>query len=63
MSIDIKKLTSDDIGRLVVYENHYANKLEEGVITSWNDEYIFVRYGADKHSKATYPQDLRYAIK
>ena len=31
---------------------------EEGVITSCNDEFVFVRYEGDFHSKATRPDDL-----
>ena len=38
----------DDIGRAVVGNR---GKLEEGVITSFNDHSVFVRYGADLHSK------------
>lgn len=49
--------TEKDIGRKVVY---YGCKAEEGVITSFNDSYIFVRYGSDIHSKATNREDLEY---
>ena len=47
------------IGHKVVYRagvhrKNYAST-EEGVITSVNDHYVFVRYGADTGSKATYP--------
>jgi hypothetical protein len=47
--------TEHDIGRAVAYTgNRYpGGKLEEGVITSFNDYAVFVRYGADKHSKGT----------
>lgn len=31
---------------------------EDGVITSVNDRYVFVRYDGDKGSKATTPTDL-----
>jgi hypothetical protein len=52
--------TEQDIGRAVVYTgNRYpGGKLEEGVITSFNDYRVFVRYGADLHSKATSRADL-----
>jgi hypothetical protein len=52
--------TENDIGRAVVYTgNRYpGGKLEEGVITSFNDYRVFVRYGADFHSKATSRPDL-----
>lgn len=31
---------------------------EDGMITSVNDTYVFVRYAGDQHSKATSPEDL-----
>ena len=34
--------------------------LEEGVITSFNPAYVFVRYGADAGSKATLRKDLEW---
>jgi len=60
--IDITKLTESDIGRGVVYKAHLADGLtiprEDGVIVSWSDRYVFVRY---KHGvKATYPRDLEW---
>ncbi len=56
------KPTEDDIGRTVVYTgNRYpGGKLEEGVITSFNDSSVFVRYGSDKNSKGTSRQDLEW---
>jgi hypothetical protein len=41
--------TEEDIGRAVVYTgNRYpGGKLEEGVITSFHDHAVFVRYGSD----------------
>src|SRR6266852_2365640 len=52
--------TTSDIGRGVIYTgNRYpGGKLEEGVITAFNDYRVFVRYGADFHSKATSRPDL-----
>ena len=54
--------TNDDIGRAVVYTgNRYpGGKLEEGVITSFNDYRVFVRYGSDKGSKSTSREDLEW---
>jgi len=49
--------TKDDIGRRVVYRLHCGLK-EVGVITSFNDHCVFVRYGGDLHSKATRREDL-----
>lgn len=48
--------TGDDIGRKVVYRG------EEGVITSFNDSYVFVRYGSDFGVKATRREDLEFAL-
>lgn len=57
------KLSEAQEGRKVVYtpfkECDPKNK-EEGVITSFNDKFIFVRYGSDYGSKATRLEDLEY---
>ena len=42
----------------VVYRSHPEAAPEEGVITSVTGAFVFVRYGADVHSKATRPEDL-----
>ena len=54
--------TQGDIGRSVVYtgNRHPDGRLEEGVITSFNEATVFVRYGADKHSKGTARADLEW---
>ncbi len=49
----------DNIGAAVVYKLFAdARHFEAGVITSVNDSYVFVRYGDDTGSKATYASDL-----
>ena len=52
--------TEDDIGRAVVYTGNRfpGGELEEGIITSFHDHAVFVRYGSDEHSKATLRADL-----
>ena len=69
----IGDLHDADVGRRVIYRprhtklNHFNTLTgllayeEEGHITSWNQEYVFVRYAPDEHSKATNPRDLRLA--
>jgi len=54
--------TADDIGRKVVYtSNRYpGGELEEGVITSFNRRFVFVRYGSQVGSKATDRHDLEW---
>jgi hypothetical protein len=49
----------DDIGRAVVYTGK-AWRQARGVITSFTDRSVFVRYGADTHSKATSRADLEW---
>lgn len=53
-----------NIGRYVTYtpyEGCPKEQLELGVITSVNNNYVFVRYGNDINSKATYPEHLKLA--
>jgi hypothetical protein len=52
--------TSTDLGRAVIYTgNRYpGGKPEEGVVTSFNEHSVFVRYGVDRGSKATARADL-----
>lgn len=33
---------------------------ESGVISSWNDQFVFVRYGGKQTSQATSPSDLDF---
>ena len=51
--------SEDDIGRAVVYTGP-GGAIEEGVITSFNNICVFVRYGANKHSKGTSRDDLEW---
>jgi hypothetical protein len=46
------------IGDGVVYRS--GGDAEDGVITSVNSTYVFVRYRGDTGSKATYPEDLEF---
>lgn len=60
--IDIKKLKETDKGRKVIYipQSRSIVKPEEGVISSWNKNYVFVKYGSDTTSKATSPENLKF---
>ena len=58
--IDIKTLTQEDIGRRVVYEKQYT--LDEGIISSYNDKYIFVKYGTCATAQVTSPEDLTFSF-
>lgn len=52
--------TEKDIGRKVIYTDRTGRK-EEGIITSFNKWYIFVRYNGDNHSKATNRSVLEFS--
>lgn len=52
--------TNLDINRSVIYKTWNNQTTEEGVITSFNHFYIFVRYGSDKQSKATKRENLQW---
>jgi hypothetical protein len=45
-------------GDLVEYRPGGGCRAERGFVTSANDRYVFVRFGADEHSKAVDPRDL-----
>lgn len=62
MKIKGIKLTEKSKGRTVTYIPHHANgnihhpDCEEGIISSWNDLYIFINYTGTP--TATRPKDL-----
>jgi hypothetical protein len=52
-------LAAAAVERAVVYlPSRRWGRLESGVITSVNDTFVFVRYGANQTSTATRPEDL-----
>lgn len=51
---------AEHIDRGVVYVPYEGAAPEQGVITSANQTYVFVRYDGDQQSKATRPEDLRW---
>lgn len=57
--------TEADIGRGVYYTgNRYpGGKTEPGVITSFNNAVVFVRYDGKRHSQATSREDLEWEAK
>jgi hypothetical protein len=48
----------EHVGAKVLYCEPGSAPSEEGVITSVNEHYVFVRYGADYGSKATHAHRL-----
>lgn len=49
-----------DIGRRVAYTSFVGSPPEFGVITSFNPDYVFVKYDGDAHSKATLRENLEW---
>ncbi len=68
--IELRQLTENDKGREVIYRSFYKD--ERGIISSWNDHFVFVRYeryGYRLHGEepryqataaATCPEDLEF---
>lgn len=54
--------TQNDIGSKVIYRAHRDAEPEEGVITSFNEFMVFVRYGSDTHSKGTRRWNLEWLV-
>lgn len=55
----LKDLKPADIGRNVVFRYPHG-ETDEGVITSWNELYVFVRFGKNG-SQACYPSMLEWS--
>lgn len=52
------KTTDFKVGEKVIYRPYPKANAEEGIVTSINKQYVFVRYRGDFTSKATNPKDL-----
>jgi len=57
--MDIDELKPQDVGRNVTYTANHGER-EHGVISSWNDKYVFVRYGMGSTAAATDPEQLSF---
>jgi hypothetical protein len=51
-----------DIGREVIYRVHSNAKAEEGVITRFNEKYVFVRFGEEEKSVVTTRDQLEWKL-
>lgn len=56
--IDPKQLTDKDVGRKVTYDREFCDT-ETGVLSSWNDKYVFVRFKGP-NGEACEPEDVRF---
>ena len=59
MPIDVDKLGEADRGRMVVYRPFPGATAEQGSISYWYGEYVFVRYG-NRGVMATTPTTLDF---
>lgn len=55
--IDVTALTEEDKGKSVQY-TAMDMTIECGIITSWNEYYVFVRYTKEGIGQATSPSSL-----
>ena len=51
-----------DIGREVIYRVHSNAEAEEGVITRFNEKYVFVCFGKEEKSVVTTRDQLEWKI-
>jgi hypothetical protein len=58
--IDPQTLTEADIGRKVIYHREYCDR-QEGVLSSWNSTYVFVRFKSP-NGEACEPEDVSFAV-
>lgn len=56
----LRKLTPQDIGRLVVYHPAHKTVGEQGRITSFNNLFVFVDYDNTDRGQATKYEDLTF---
>ena len=61
--IDIDRLTETDKGRGVIYTRALGDgsRRERGVLSSWNEKYIFARFTKGETAAACNPSDLDFA--
>ena len=58
------ELTPEDIGRRVIYVptgDIHGKRAEEGIVTSFNHRYVFVRFGGSSNGVAVHRMNLRWA--
>ena len=59
--IDITTLTKEDISKQVIYLPPHIKIPEAGVLSSWNDTYIFVKF-LGPNGEACIPEDLNFTF-
>lgn len=60
--LDVAKLTPEDVGRTVIYQDH--GRAEAGTLTSWsNSGVVFARYSRGDTAAGANPRDLVFGIR
>ena len=57
----VEELIDTDRGRKVIYQS-WGGVAEEGVITGWNEPYVFVRFGNSVTSQACRRDQLEFTF-
>lgn len=52
---------ADKVGRRVIFRYHHGEE-QHGVVTSTNDRFVFVRFGAATSAESCEPAQLRLAV-
>lgn len=52
--------TKHDIGRVVVYTGSHLKDVERGVITSFTEYFVFVRFGTQQTSQGCRRENLKW---
>ena len=60
--IDLATLTETDKGRGVIFHHHHG-ATERGVLSSWNDYYIFARFHSGSTAAACDPAQVEFEHK
>ena len=58
--MNIKDLTESDKGRKVLFSTYHGD-IEMGVLSSWNERYIFTRFTSGSTAAACNPEQLEFA--
>jgi hypothetical protein len=58
--VRVETLATTDEGRLVIWADRHQR--EVGVVSSWNEDYVFVRFTTGCTAEACAPEKLRFAL-
>lgn len=56
----IADLTNADKGREVIFHHHHGER-DSGILSSWNEHYVFCRFTSGSTAAACDPEQLTFA--